>query len=91
MKKLIIIIMLLSAALINAQSKKTAAETDSTQLANLMQQKKQVIEFIVQKQSEIYEAEKQLKEAYNKLLQLNIAIQLYDEKLKLYKELNERK
>jgi len=83
--------MLLSAALINAQSKKTAAETDSTQLANLMQQKKQVIEFIVQKQSEIYEAEKQLKEAYNKLLQLNIAIQLYDEKLKLYKELNERK
>ncbi|MGK9477931.1 hypothetical protein [Melioribacter sp. OK-6-Me] len=87
MKKLITaIIIMFNASLIAAQTDSTAAD-DSTKLANLMQQKKQVVEFIVQKQSEIYEAEKQLKEAYNKLSQLNIAIQLYDEKLKLYKEL----
>ncbi|MGK9367518.1 hypothetical protein ACSSWA_01295 [Melioribacter sp. Ez-97] len=87
MKKLITaIIIMFNASLIAAQTDSTAA-ADSTKLANLMQQKKQVVEFIVQKQSEIYEAEKQLKEAYNKLSQLNIAIQLYEEKLKLYREL----
>jgi len=69
---------------INAQSNQYKA--DSTQYENLIKQKQKLIEFIVQKQSDIYEAQEQLKDAYNKLSQLNIAIQLYDEKLKMYKK-----
>jgi len=91
MKKLILAI-LLTTTLIVAQNK-NEAEKDSTQLANLQQQKQKLIEFIVQKQSDIYEAQEQLKQAYNQLSQLNIAIQLYEEKIKLYKEVkkDERK
>jgi len=84
MKKLILLLLIMFITTINAQSNQYKA--DSTQYENLIKQKQKLIEFIVQKQSDIYEAQEQLKDAYNKLSQLNIAIQLYDEKLKMYKK-----
>lgn len=84
MKKLILVLLIMFVTTIHAQNNQYKA--DSTQYENLIKQKQKLIEFIVQKQSDIYEAQEQLKDAYNKLSQLNIAIQLYDEKLKMYKK-----
>ena len=67
------------------------AASDSTKLFEVQTQKQKVIEFIVQKQSDMYEGSESLKDAYNKLSQMNIAIQLYEEKLKLHEQIKKEK
>lgn len=59
-------------------------KSDSTTLGLYNQKKDEVVKQIVQIQSTIYESQEQLKDAYNKLSQLNIAIDLLEQKIKLY-------
>ncbi|GEM_PF-3784185 len=64
---------------------------DSTIYNDYKKQKDDLVQYIVQKQSELYEAKESLDEAYIKLSQFNIALQLYEEKFKLFKQLKEEK
>lgn len=91
---IILVIGLLLAITAHAQAKDSvkvhqeiSLTADSTSYSNYQAQKQKLVEFIVQKQSEIYEATEALKDAYNKLSQLNIAIQGYEEKFKLYRQM----
>ena len=87
MKK-IILIMLVAVTVAVAQSE---SETDSTALADLVKTQRELVASITKQQSDLYEKERQLKEDYARLNRVVIAIQLYEEKLKKYKPVEEKR
>jgi hypothetical protein len=91
-KLLLITIALLFSMQLYAQEKTTTdIKSDSTTYQMYQQKKDEVVKTIVQIQSTIYESQEQLKDAYNKLSQLNIAIDLLEQKLKMYDETSNKK
>ena len=87
MKK-IILIMLVAVTVAVAQSE---SETDSTALADLVKTQRELVASITKQQSDLYEKERQLKGDYARLNRVVIAIQLYEEKLKKYKPVEEKR
>lgn len=86
MKK-IILIMLVAVTVALGQSERDA---DSTAYEDLLKTQKELVASITKLQSDLYEKERQLKEDYARLNRLLIAIQLYEEKLKKYKPVEEK-
>ena len=65
-------------------------DADSTAYEDLLKTQKELVASITKLQSDLYEKERQLKEDYARLNRLLIAIQLYEEKLKKYKPVEEK-
>lgn len=74
----------------NIDVKETIA-ADSLNYHDYQKKKDDLIKNIVQIQSTMFENNETLKEAYQKLSQLNIAITAYEEKFKLYNQLKKEK
>jgi|GEM_PF-5544115 uncharacterized protein YlxW (UPF0749 family) len=79
-----VVVCLLSLSTVSiAQGKSTVkVNADSVALKSYQDQKEQLVQKIVQVQSDLLELKEQREKYYNELSQLNIAIMLYEEKTK---------
>lgn len=87
---LIVVTILFLSTIAIAQDKKTIkVDADSVTLQSYNAQKEELIKKIVQLQSDLFELKETREKYYSELSQLNLAISLYEEKLK-NKKVNEK-